>query len=268
MLFSSTSKNKIRSVYKIIKNLNKEKIFLVEDLKTYDMAIVNNLEPVQIFLTKEFFKKNKNNIKITDNIKNTVNLISEKELNKLKTLKNNPGIISIFKFKKFPEIKNRNKYVCIILDKIQNPGNVGTIIRSALNFGISEIYTTEGTASIHNPKVIRGSMGAIFDFPVNQNIDIEKKLIKQKTKGFTIFFTSSKQGIHPKKIKLNTPSSIVFGNESKGISKKLKQYADHWINIPNTDKIDSLGVATSSSIIMYEIYNKIKEKQKGSNETI
>ena len=142
----------------------------------------------------------------------------------------------------------------ILLDNIQDPGNVGTIIRSALAFQISGILLTGNPADIYNPKTVRASAGAIFKQPVYY-LD-HAKLIELKKSGVRFIGASSgRDSAGIKNTDLNN-SIIVMGNEGYGISENLVELCDDMFNIPLHYKSESLNVAVAASIIMWETRNR------------
>jgi len=139
----------------------------------------------------------------------------------------------------------------ILLDNIRDPGNVGTIIRTANAFGIKSIILTENSADIYNPKTIRATMGAIF----KQNIFIMNLEEINKLKQAGAHFTGTSNDISSDDItKVNiTNSIIIFGNEGQGISEELLYLCNLMVRIPLSDGCESLNVAIAAAIIMWEL---------------
>ena len=142
----------------------------------------------------------------------------------------------------------------LLLDHIQDPGNLGTIIRSSVAFNFPTIVCSEDTVDAYNDKVIRSSEGMIF----NTNI-IKDNLISfipyLKTLGYKIYGTDV---INGKNIKTVNEKKVAFviGSEGKGVSIEVKELCDDFIYINMNEKCESLNAAVASSIIMYDIYNR------------
>lgn len=139
----------------------------------------------------------------------------------------------------------------ILLDGIQNPGNLGTIIRSALAFNFKTIVLGDNTVDIYNDKVVRASEGMIF------NINILRKNIKEyiyelKEKEYLIVGTDVKEGIDVKKVK-HDKIALIVGNEGSGIDKDLLEVCDKLVNIKMNPDCESLNVGIAASILMYEL---------------
>ena len=138
----------------------------------------------------------------------------------------------------------------ILLDNIQDPGNVGTIIRTAGAFEIPGIIVTKGCADIYNPKTIRASMGAIFKQKIIY-MDHDE-IINIKQTGLKLLGASNDtSSIDLTDIDL-TDSIIIIGNEGQGISNRLLSHCDELIKIPISQKCESLNAATAASIIIWE----------------
>ncbi len=258
MNFKTASKSKINEIHEKIKNLKKERIFLIEDVKTLEIAIDYKLKPIALLLTENILKEHKELLNSSDIIEDKIFIVSEKIIKKLKQLKTNPGVIALFKKKKNSSLSQKNQ-VFVALDRVQDPGNVGTILRSAISFNVGKVLLSKGCASVFNPKVVRGSMGAAFIQNTEDNLDLKETLEKLKQSGYKLFFTSSNLGKRVNNVEISGPAVFVFGNESKGISNEVESLGGTWIKIPTKNRFDSLNVAVAASIIMYEIF-----KNKGS----
>ena len=138
----------------------------------------------------------------------------------------------------------------LLLDNIQDPGNVGTIIRSALAFGIKSVIVTEGSADIYNPKTLRASMGAIFKQKIISK-DISE-ITELKKSGVKLIGTSSDStSVDIRNADFNN-SIIILGNEGQGISKELLSLCEEIVTIPLAQDCESINVAAAASILMWE----------------
>ena len=154
--------------------------------------------------------------------------------------------------------------IIVALDDIQDPGNLGTILRTVDSIGLSQILVSKGTADSYNPKVVRSTMGAIFRVKIIECADLEKTLKEIKKHKFEIVVTSlqtknSIYDIHYKK------KVIVIGNEANGVEEKIQKLADKKVKIPMLGKTESLNASVATGIILYEyVRQKIDKKQKFS----
>lgn len=141
----------------------------------------------------------------------------------------------------------------LILDGVQDPGNLGTIIRSCIAFGVSNIILSDNSVDLYNSKVIRATEGMIFNINV-----LRRKLIEfipiVKNLGYKIVGTDVKNGINIKDINKEN-IAIVMGSEGKGLSNEVKNMCDNFVYIKMDNACESLNVGVATSILLYEVYN-------------
>ena len=139
----------------------------------------------------------------------------------------------------------------VVAAGIQDPGNLGTIIRSAEAFGATGLVATEGTVNPYNPKVVRGSAGSIFRFPVAK-VEGAATVSALRERGIRILATSSHKSVPLPELDLRGPLAILFGNEGAGVPRELLKEADQVIGIPHSEKVESLNAGIAASVVLYE----------------
>ena len=144
-----------------------------------------------------------------------------------------------------------NQDIIVALDDIQDPGNLGTILRTVDSIGINQILVSKGTADSYNPKVVRSTMGAIFRVKIIECEDLEKTLEEIKKHKFEIVVTSlqTKNSIYDIDYKKKV---IVIGNEANGVEKGIQKMADKKVKIPMLGKTESLNASVATGVILYE----------------
>lgn len=183
-------------------------------------------------------------------------LVSENVFKKLSDTVTPQGILGVFKIKErnISEIEKENT---LVLNNISDPGNMGTILRTAYGAGFKNIVIDNKSVDLYNPKTVRSTMSAIFnlDIYLSSNIVSDLKLLKEK--GFEIIgsaLTEDSKNIYSTKI--NSPSLVVMGNEANGIEKEVLDICDKKVIIPMKNNIESLNVSSAASVIMYEILRR------------
>ena len=171
---------------------------------------------------------------------------------------NTQGILFVMKIPKYNVENEENKNI-ILLDKVQDLGNIGTIIRSCNAFGVDTILCTSGTADVYSPKAVRATMGGILNVKIIYLDDIEKLNLFKKM-GYKIATTSLKTQNSIDSIDYNNKYIFVMGNEANGVSKEIIDISDFVVKIPMSEKIESLNVGVATSIILYEQYKKTSRK--------
>ena len=239
MIYSSIHNDKI----KFYKNLNIKKfrdengLFLVEGEHLVEEASKSGLLKEIIILDGNDYDYNVNKIYVTSNVMKTIS-----------TLDSLPSIIGVCD-------KLLNKVLgdkVLILDNIQDPGNLGTIIRSAVAFDIDTIIASLDTVDIFNPKVIRASQGMIFH--INYIVDnLSERLKNLKENNYKILSTKVTGGKSLKSVEMMKKFAIIMGNEGNGVSPYLQDLSDELLYIDMNNNCESLNVAVATSIILYEL---------------
>ncbi len=154
---------------------------------------------------------------------------------------------------KFDDVSADTKRpLLVILDRIQDPGNVGTIIRTADAAGCTGVVLTKGCADLFAGKTVRASMGSLFHLPVFEGCNGAELVVTLKNKGITILATSLESSEVYFQSNFNKPVAIVFGNEGSGVGAEILRIADSRLHIPILGGAESLNVAVSAAVILYE----------------
>lgn len=141
----------------------------------------------------------------------------------------------------------------IVLDRISNPGNLGAVLRTAEAAGAIGAVTTAGSVDAFSPAVLRGSMGAAFRLPVVEKQDLRQVTDRLRSDGFRIAATAAGSGEDYSKVDWSVPTAIVFGSEAHGLAESASGLADISISIPMEDEVESLNLAVSCGIILFEV---------------
>ena len=176
-----------------------------------------------------------------------ITYISEEVMKKLTSMKSISNVIGVCK--KFISKGYGNRLV--LLDGIQDPGNLGTIIRSAASFNFDTVVLGLNTVDLYNDKVIRSTEGMIFHQNVIQE-DLSEFVKELKNNNYTIYTTDVNEGKIVSDIDFKQKIAIIIGNEGQGVSD-IKKYADEALYIPMNKKCESLNASVATSIIMYEV---------------
>lgn len=214
---------------------DKENKYLIEGEHLISMA--NDIEC--IFTTNTNYQ----------NYKTTVYYVSENVLKKISFVQAPQGIIAIVKKDNIAINYNLKRY--LICDGVSDPGNMGTIIRTALAFHVEMIILANGSVDIYNDKVIRGSQGAILKMPIVY-ANLNECLDEFKKHNISVYAsTLSNRSIDLKDVKEVNKFALVVGNEGCGVSKEILDKSDYNIKISHSNCIDSLNVGVASAIMLY-----------------
>lgn len=239
MIYTSTDNKKIKELKKlnIKKYRDQSNSFLVEGehlvLEAYKKGLLEEL----------FLEENTKldlDVKTSYLSRNVIKFISE--------LDNPSNIIGLCKKVEEKEIGNK----VLVLDDIQDPGNFGTIIRSAVAFNIDTIVVSNNTVDLYNSKVIRASQGMLFNINIIRR-DLNVFVLELKKEGYQIYATKVNGGKSLKTIEKMGKFAIIMGNEGAGVSDNLMSLANEYLYIDMNSNCESLNVAVATSIILYEL---------------
>lgn len=237
------------------KNRNKESKFIVEGFRILSLALESGTKIDYIFINDDFENKEEHK-KLLEEFESwdvDIYKTSNKNFNELVDTENTQGIIGVksFKFKSLKESLTDQKFI-VVLDRVQDPGNMGTIIRTADAAGVEAVVILKGSVDIYNPKVIRSTMGSIYSINI---INSEEKEIVDilKEKNFNIVSSYLDTDNYYDKTDYGSKVALVIGNEANGVSDYLVSKSDTLVKIPMYGSAESLNAAISSAILMYEI---------------
>jgi RNA methyltransferase, TrmH family len=143
---------------------------------------------------------------------------------------------------------------------LQDPGNLGTILRSAEAFAAAGVVLAEYTVSVFNSKVVRASTGSMFRIPMTHT-KLERALATMRVQGLRLIATSSHKGMPLSEAKLTSPLAIFIGSEGSGLPRDLLTKMDEIVVIPHSPKVESLNAGVAASIVLYEIAKQRRERK-------
>ncbi|MFB3917747.1 MAG: TrmH family RNA methyltransferase [Terriglobales bacterium] len=146
----------------------------------------------------------------------------------------------------------------VVVAGIQDPGNLGTIARSAEGFGAHAVLLGEGTVSLFNPKVVRASAGSVFRVNMTA-VELNATIAKLRGCGLRLVATSSHRGTPLQEARLSGPLALFIGNEGAGLPREILKEVDETVMIPHSPKVESLNAGVAASILLYEI---ARQRQK------
>lgn len=240
-MISANSDKLVRSLHKKKYRIKNNK-FILEGIRTIDCAINNDTSFSFIIYTKRFSNQNpelisKINCKTTE-------IVSEKEMEKLSPSKSPSGILAIANIIDYGQFNNHNNV--IYLDEISDPGNMGTIIRTAVWFGVYQIALSPGCIDPYNPKVVRSAMGSHFSLSWIG----EKEISSLKN---YVLIGADQNSKNKQLDKLIDKWALVMGSESHGISKKTRSYLDQTIGITKIGDGESLNIGVAMGILLHKM---------------
>nr|WP_298989394.1 RNA methyltransferase [uncultured Polaribacter sp.] len=235
----SISKNQLKLITSLSqkKYRQKHKLFVAEGVKVVNELLNSSFELDQLFATEDFDTQNKN-----------CQIISNEELRKISSLKTPNKVLGIFKIPAEKEISNKG--LILVLDDINDPGNLGTIIRLCDWFGVTTLVCSNETVDCYNQKVVQSSMGSLTRLAIKY-LNLKEYLSNTELPTFI----ADMDGENVYKKELPKEAVLIMGNEANGVSDEIKSLIKHKISIPrfgNLQETESLNVATATAILLSE----------------
>jgi TrmH family RNA methyltransferase len=215
-----------------------EQCFIVEGAKSVLELLNSDFEVLMLFGTQDFLK----NVSVPSNVE--LNEVTEKELDSLGEFQTNNAALAVAKFKDNSDLDISANEFGLVLDDIRDPGNLGTIIRTADWYGISKIIASTETADFYNPKVISATMGSFTRVNLFYT-SLDEYLSKTKLKVYGAYLGG--KNVHD--VDFGGTGLIVIGNESRGINPSLEKFISDKITIPRYGQAESLNAAIATAII-------------------
>lgn len=234
--------------------------YLIEGIKLVEEAIQEKAPIKQIILCDDCEK----NAAISKDLmyaiaKHECVYVTENILKYLSEVQSPQGILAVIEKNNNDMQIDYTQDVIVALDDVQDPGNLGTILRTVNSVGLTQILLSKGTADAFNPKVVRSTMGAIFRVKIIECEDLKQTLKEIKKHKFKIVVSSlqTENTIYDIKYQKKV---IVIGNEANGVEPTIRQMSDEAIKIPMLGKTESLNASVATGIILYEY---VRQKLKG-----
>ncbi len=259
----TSAKQAVKYARKLLlrKYRKQEKRLVVEGVRLLEEVFKSGFRPDFVLWTDKVVQQERGKALLEQaaSLKIPLFRISERELKELAATKTPQGVLAVvpqpeWRTEKFLETAEG---LFLALDRIQDPGNLGTLIRTSDAVGVNAVFLSRGTVDLFNSKVLRSTMGSVFRVPVIADVELFDLLEKMRNLGF--FVVAADPG--GKKIyyeaDLKSPRLVVvIGNEAHGIDSSLLALADEVVQIPLRKGVESLNAAVAAGILLYEAYRQ------------
>ena len=261
-MIESTSGKQIKNLMALINKSrarNEQGLFVAEGVRILSEAPADKIDKIYV---SESFINGYNKEEYYERIKSILDLkgyevVADKIFNQITDTKTPQGIMAVLKMPTYYMEKAMEETDNILfLDDIRDPGNLGTIIRTAEGASFGLIVMSRGCVDIYNPKVVRATMGAIYRLPFVYIEDMAYAIEKSKAKGYRVYAAHLEGKNYYDKINYSGKVGMIIGNEANGISCLVKDSATELIKIPMAGEVESLNAAIAAGILMYEVFRQ------------
>ncbi len=252
-MIASASNAQIKNLMQLIrkpKARREQGVFIVEGIKMFIETPANRIEKIYV---SEKFISNPSNLEKLDGF--SYETVKDEVFRRISDTVTPQGVMTIVKKSETclkNMFSNERNNLFIVLEDLQDPGNLGTIIRTAEGAGVSGVIMSKNTVDIYNPKVIRSTMGAIYRVPFTYVENLSDSLDELKQRGVAVAAAhlAGENEYFEEDWRRNT--AFIIGNEANGISDEISKKADLLVRIPMEGKVESLNASVAASILMYE----------------
>ena len=255
-MITSTANAKVKHLANLRKKRklrDEEGVFLVEGIRMFRETPKRLLK--EVYASESFYKKEKH---MTDEaLKGSgahLLILSDTVFGYVSDTKTPQGILCVVRQldHSLEEAAAGRAAHMIVLNRLQDPGNLGTILRTAEGAGVTGILLDQECVDIYNPKTIRSTMGSIYRMPFYYSQDLKKDIGCLKAKGICIYAAHLNGRQDYDEADYTKPCAFLIGNEGNGLDEEIAQQADTYIKIPMAGRVESLNAAIASSVLMFE----------------
>lgn len=253
------SKAKLHYLRKLTqkKYRQEERKFLVEGMLVIEEAINAKWNVEYLLATLNFLEDaaSKKLIALMTKYQIPLYEMLDKELRELTDVVTSQGVIAVVSQEKqtIKDIQKKKKNLIVALDRITNPGNLGTLIRTCDWFGVDGILISDNSVELFAPKVIRATMGSLFHFPIVPDVELTEVLEFLRKSGYSIIACSANAKESISNIQRFDNQIFIFGSEAHGIRPEVLALADEEVSIPKYGKAESLNVAIACGVALAEV---------------
>ena len=243
----------------------KVKRLIVEGIRMFREVPVDELQ--EVYVSESFYKKEKVLVNaIAGQAGVHIEVLTDTVFAHASDTKTPQGVLCVVRQKsyKLEDLLKGEKRHLLVLDNLQDPGNMGTIVRTAEGAGVTGVIMSRDCVDIYNPKTIRSTMGSIYRMPFYYAEDILKAIRKIKDAGIKVY------AAHLDGVKSYDEEDYAFscafliGNEGNGLREETSKMADHYIIIPMSGEVESLNAAIAASVLMFEVKRQRRNTEKNS----
>ncbi len=250
-MITSTANEKVRYVRSLHRKpvRHKENRFIVEGMRLIEEMKKAGQEPVFVFCT-ELFSGRPRAIALLQALRASgtqVLGVSDQVMRAMSDTKTPQGVLAV---SRFPQMAPVHSALTLVLDGVRDPGNLGTILRSAEAAAVGQVITAKGTTDVFSPKVVRGGMGAHFRLPIWY--DREWQEIEAALHDRQVLLADPQGDLAYYEVDWTKPSTLIVGGEAEGARREAREFADRGVAIPMQAGVESLNVAVATSIMLFE----------------
>lgn len=263
-MITSTANAKVKQIVQWqtkAKERRKDKVFLAEGIKMYEEAPESSV--LEVYLSQDVEEKLKIQTLIREKLNRTgYEMVSSEVFAKMSDTQTPQGILTVLKQPEYSldELLKQPNPLFVVLENLQDPGNLGTIMRTGEGAGITGVIMSSQTVDIFNPKTIRATMGSIYRVPFLYVNDLSETLKALHEYGVHTYAAHLKGETYYDTFPFTEPTAFLIGNEGNGLQKETADMAESYLKIPMEGQLESLNAAVATALLMYEAHRQRSSK--------
>lgn len=257
-VITSRSNHRIVAARKLVqrKHRQRQKCFLVEGLQLLHMALEADILPLEVFYCEDLFNGTQAGLLLCRFRQAGSSLVPVgQDILQVLSQRDRPqGLVAVLPTFDTPleSLRPGRDRLVVVLDRLQDPGNMGTLIRAADAVGAAAVVLIEPCADVFDPRTVRSSMGSLFNVPLARSADVGKLFGWLREQGLRLVGADTHQGRAWGKGLWRGGVALILGNEAQGLSGDVRAQLDDWARLPMLGRVDSLNVAVAGGVLMYE----------------
>lgn len=256
MRITSARNRHIQSARKLSKRAvrDRERLFLVEGETAVSEAVHSTTALHDLFVSRSVEEKAEDLIQAAARRGARVHEVSDHVMRALSTTTSPPGIVAVASFVDVDAARllEADLDLAVVLALVRDPGNAGTILRTAWAVGADAVFLSKGSVDIYNAKVVRASAGAVFNVPIVREVEVRSLIEGLGTKGLVRIAADPEAKMSYDEVDMNQPCAVVFGNEAWGVPDEVRGQVDISASIPMKAGAESLNVAIAAALFLFE----------------
>lgn len=251
-MITAASNQRVKNLVNLIqkaKARREQDVFITEGIKMFLEADTDKIK--EVYVSVSFYEKGAAREKIEQC---SYEILSDELFKKISDTQTPQGVLCVMKqfHYKLEDLFQKKNPLFLILEDIQDPGNLGTMVRTAEGAGVNGIIMTKGTVDIYNPKTIRSTMGSVYRMPFIYTDDLLCVMKQLQERNVKIYAAHLKGNQFYHQMDFKGAAAFLIGNEGNGLKDETAEAADVYMKIPMEGKVESLNAAAASVILMYE----------------
>lgn len=262
-MITSKTNRKVKYVRSLYRRpvRHREGRFVVEGVRLIEEMLKAGHEPVFFFFTEAGVAspRAQSLVEAASSLGTEVESVSEEVMLHMADTETPQGVLAVAAF---PEIEPKESGLALVLDGVRDPGNLGTILRTAEAAGVGQVMTQRGTVDVFSPKVVRGGMGAHFRLPIQAGRRWEE--VDTLLEGRHVLLADAGGGTPYDQVDWTAPTVLIMGGEARGAGRKARALGAERVTIPMQQGVESLNVAVATGILLFEAVRQRRAGESGA----